>query len=566
MFLKSLHIINEDEIIREISFHKGINLIVDETRTSDLKETGNNVGKTTVLRLVHFCLGGDGKNIYEDEEFKAQSNLEVEKFLSENNIIIQLVLKDNLEIEESKEIVIRRNFLKYSKKIQEIDGDKWGNNKEFQAELKRLVFNSKKVKPTFKQIVSKNIRDEKNRLIHTVKVLNSYTSNDEYEGLFLFWLGIDLDFTARKQELAQQINSELKLQTRLKKESSIPQLNQFLQIIDRKIKELEDKKSTFNLNENYDQDFNKLSQTKSQLNTLSTRVGNLQLRKELIQESKEDLEKDFAKIDISKVRNLYENAKALIPDLQKSFEDTVAFHNEMITEKLKFITKELPDLETEIKELRVQISELLKLEHKLSSKLIKTGAIDELEEIITDLNTEYERKGKFEEQKRLWESTNQKIKNKKEELDKINKGIESKDQLIQDRITIFNKYFSQISNKLYGERFVLSSMSTEKGYSLTISSLEGRLGTGKKKGQIASFDLAYIQFADELDIDCLHFILHDQIENVHENQITNLLNEIVDNINCQYILPVLRDKLPSDINIVEFEVLSLAQEDKLFKI
>ena len=71
---------------------------------------------------------------------------------------------------------------------------------------------------------------------------------------------------------------------------------------------------------------------------------------------------------------------------------------------------------------------------------------------------------------------------------------------------------------------------------------------------MASFDLAYIQFADALNIPCLHFVLQDQIENVHSNQITNLLTEIVDEVNCQYILPVLRDKLPRDIDVSQYEV------------
>ena len=60
MFLKSLKIERGSELIRDITFIKGINLIVDETTTSDRTESGNNVGKTTVLRLIDFCLGGGG--------------------------------------------------------------------------------------------------------------------------------------------------------------------------------------------------------------------------------------------------------------------------------------------------------------------------------------------------------------------------------------------------------------------------------------------------------------------------------------------------------------------------
>jgi uncharacterized protein YydD (DUF2326 family) len=71
MFLKSLTISRGDgTIIRNILFHTGINLIVDDTPFISGKETGNNVGKTTVLKLVDFCLGAKAKGIYSDYENK----------------------------------------------------------------------------------------------------------------------------------------------------------------------------------------------------------------------------------------------------------------------------------------------------------------------------------------------------------------------------------------------------------------------------------------------------------------------------------------------------------------
>jgi uncharacterized protein YydD (DUF2326 family) len=58
MFLKSLLIHNDGTPIREILFRKGINLIVDETSSQHKTTSGNSVGKTTVLRLIDFCLDG----------------------------------------------------------------------------------------------------------------------------------------------------------------------------------------------------------------------------------------------------------------------------------------------------------------------------------------------------------------------------------------------------------------------------------------------------------------------------------------------------------------------------
>jgi len=167
MFLKKLTIYNGPALIRDIPFHNGLNLIVDETRTSDRRESGNNVGKTTVLRLIDYCFGSDGTNIYKDSEFKDKTNTQIERFLKNNNIVISMTLKEDLEYANSRDIVVRRNFLSRSDKILEINGEKQTVN-EFPKKLKELIFRSTHEKPTLKQIIAKNIRDERNRIAHTL--------------------------------------------------------------------------------------------------------------------------------------------------------------------------------------------------------------------------------------------------------------------------------------------------------------------------------------------------------------------------------------------------------------
>jgi len=566
MFLKTLKIENGDSLIREIPFHIGINLIVDETQTSDKKESGNNVGKTTVLRLIDFCLAGKGENIYKDSEFKDKSNNDIiEKFLKENNIIITLILKEDLDITSSKEITIRRNFLPRKLKILEIDGEEYGND-EFPKKLKEVIFNSRNLKPTFRQIISKNIRDEKNRLQNTVKVLHPTTTMEEYEALYLFWLGIPSDNSDRKQKILSQIKIEENLQKRLRKESNYSRIEQALIIINRNISELEEKKNSFNLNENFEKNLEELNVAKKEINKLSTQISQLQLRKELVLESKLELEKEIVEVNTDQIQSLYNEAKVLIPDLQKSFVDTLSFHNKMVQQKLEFILKELPEIEENIKELKRLLVTFREKEKSYTNILQKAGALEELQKIIEELNLTYEKRGNLEEQKRMWDSSISTQETLSSELDSINQGIDSKDELINERITIFNRYFSDISSRLYNEQFILSPDRNDRGYELNISSISGNLGTGKKKGQIAAFDLAYILFAQEIGIDYLHFIMHDQIENVHDNQITSLLTEIVSGINCQYVLPILQDKLPSNIEVDQYITLSLSQSDKLFKV
>lgn len=286
----------------------------------------------------------------------------------------------------------------------------------------------------------------------------------------------------------------------------------------------------------------------------------------MIIESKNDLENDLSNINTNQIKRLYEKAKLLIPDLQKSFEETVNFHNQMIKQKVEYITEELPTLDHEIRKHKRELNLLISNEKELSIALGKSGAIEDLQLIINELNEYYEKKGNLEELKRLWEKSNENLKSINDRIETINTNIVSKDEVIQKRIEEFNEYFSEISNKLDGVHSYLSADNDGGIYKFKISTLEENPGTGSKKSQMASFDLAYIKFADANNIPCLHFILQDQIENVHSNQITNLLTEIVDDVNCQYILSVLRDKLPSSINVSSYQIVSLSQNDKLFKV
>lgn len=565
MFLKSLKIENDSILIRDISFRKGVNLIVDETKTNNKKESGNNVGKTTVLRLIDFCFGSDGKNIYQDPEFRDKKNVKIEQFLTQNNVVITLILKDDLDLPDSKELKIKRNFQQKEKKILEIN-DEVVLTKDFQKLLKEKVFNSTAEKPTFRQIISKNIRDEKNRLVNTVKVLHPSTKHEEYEALYLFWLGIDLNVSEHKQRLISQKKIEESLQKRLKKESTLSQVKQSLLVINRAIGELERKKDSLNINENFEGDIQNLNNIKTEINRTSTRLSRLELRKELIDESLQELDQELSNINVDKIKKLYTEAKVLVPSIQKTFEETLLFHNGMILEKKKYISKELPTLNAELSRLRTKLSDLLIEEKELTDTLHKSGAMEDFKRIILDLNQLYENKGAIEEQKRLWESSIEKLNTINNGLKKIDDGIDSLDNIIQRRVSEFNEHFSVISDRLYGEKFVLSADKNEKGYELNITTLIGNPGTGKKKGEMAAFDLAYIQFADKSGIECLHFVLQDQIENIHDNQITSIFTEIVEKTNCQYVLSVLRDKLPEDIDVSKYEILSLSQEEKLFKI
>ncbi len=566
MFLKSLRISNNDSVLREIIFRKGVNFIVDETPEEDAEntKTGNNVGKTTVLRLVDYCLGADGNSIYKDPEFKKQTNNSVEDFLKNENIVIEIVLSHDLNVSESNSIVIRRNFLVRGKKIQEINGNNILNDGEFDRELKKLVFNTNVEKPTFRQIVSKNIRNEKNKIANIVNVLSPFTKPEEYEALFLFWLGIDTNLNSKKQSLVEEKKNEEKFQKRLKTEGEQSSILQRLVVVGEMLTALNKKKNEFYMNDNYKEDIDSLNNVKSKLSILSTKIMSLEMRRQLIIESKEKLEAEFVSIDTNQIKELYDRVKSFIPDVHVEFEGVVSFHNNLIKEKTKYVTKELPNLENEIKEKRNALDMLVLNEKELSKRIKKSGFTDDFEYLILEMNKLSEMKGSLEERKRIWEDSLTKSKRIEEELLQVNEFIVSNDSLIQKRIIEFNKFFTKLSLRLYGEAYILSSTKNQN-YSLVVTTFENNPGTGKKKGQIAAFDFAYMLFADSIGIPCLHFVMHDQLETVHINQIFTLI-EVGNELNGQYIVPILKDKIRLSDNVDNYIVLALSQNDKLFKL
>lgn len=564
MFLKQIEIKNNTGIIQSINFHKGLNLIVDETPVDDKKKAGNNIGKTTVLRLVDFSLGSDGKNIYKDSEFKEQENTTIKDFLIDSEVLVCLTLVDDLDF-TTETITIERNFLKRKKKIQKINGESIPNA-EFEKTLKKMIFKTDVDKPSFRQIISKNIRDEKGKLTNIVKVLSPYTSTEEYEALFLFWLGIDTDTLSRKKSLSEEKTREESFRRRLKKDGELSLIEQQLGHINTKIEEYQNLKNRFYFNEEFETRVNEMNRTKSEISNHSSEYSRLNMRKELILESKEGLENEKTSIDVKRIGELYQKATKLIPDLQVSFEETVEFHNDLIEEKIKYIEKELPTIECKLKELSESIFLLRKREKELSEILVSSEYSEDYEEILTELNNYFEHKGNLENKRNLWQTSTEKLQRIKEELDNINSGININDDLIQKRITIFNKHFTKISNQLYGEEFLLSSVKNEKGYDLVVTNIEGNPSTGKKKGQIAAFDFAYILFAEEINIEYINFIMHDQLENIHDNQLSTILMDLSNSIDCQFILPIVKDKLPEDIDVNDYIILKLSENEKLFKI
>ncbi|MBF8457980.1 DUF2326 domain-containing protein [Kaistella sp. G5-32] len=570
MYIKTLLIVNtkNSSVIREIHFRNGINLIVDESKE---QITGNNIGKTTVLKLIDFCFGGDKNNIWQDPENPKEVYSAVKDFLINNEVLIVLTLGNSFDKDEESDVVIERNFLSSKNKIiRRINGQQY-TEEEFEPELKEFFFpNLDAEKPSFRQIISHNIRYKDISINNTLKTLNSYTSDAEYETLYLYLLGCEFNEGNKKQEILQSIRQESIFRNRLEKFQTKTAYETTLALIENDIEELNLKKSKLNLNENFERDLNALNEVKYDINKLSSEISKLSIRKEIIFETKKELESNNVDIDMPQLEQIYSQATEMLGELQKTFENMVIYHNQMISEKTKFITNELPNLELKLQQRRRELEILLISESKLSKTIAKGDSFKELESLITELTEKYRVKGEYENTIQQLQEVEDNLTSYNDELTKINQALFSND--FEDKIKIqlnkFNKYFSSVSEYLYDEKYALKydKIINKKGQRLyKFSAFNTNFSSGKKQGEISCFDIAYILFARNEEIPSMDFILNDKKELMHDNQLVKIAH-LVNEKGIQFVASILKDKLPAELNNPDYFILELSEDNKLFQI
>ena len=330
------------------------------------------------------------------------------------------------------------------------------------------------------------------------------------------------------------------------------------------------KKSSLNINEDFESDINSLNEVKYSVNSVSSEIASLNLRKNIILDAKQDFESQKSDIDTQVLGTIYEQAASLIPNLQRKFEELVAYHNQMLVQKVKFITQDLPLIENKIQEKNKELTSLISKEQILSEKIMQSDTFEELENIIQDLNDLFKKKGEYENIINQISEVDTNIKKLNTELKEIDEQLFSPDfeSIVRNQLKKFNKFFGEISNQLYGEQYaitynIITNRQGQKIYKF--SSFNVNHSSGKKQGEISCFDIAYTLFADEEKVSCLHFLLNDKKELVHDNQLKRIA-EIVNNNDIQFVASILRDKLPAELNKEEYFAVKLSQDDKLFRI
>lgn len=559
------------EVIRDISFNlQGLNLIVDKT-SEKAEESGNNIGKTTVLNIIDLCLGASTvKKLYFDEDTRTE-NRNVKSFLEDNKVEAELILikQENNNVKERVKIV-RQLFNRGKRKIN----DEVITKEDFDSELKNIIFNCNDQYPTFRQLLPKFVRLNDMKADNMIKYLMNMTTNETYDTIYLFLLNREYkDLLNKKNKLCNDLKeceNKIRIYSKDNNISSLDFLKQREKLIDDDISELNDKRKNLDYMEEYKEELAQKRKLSRNIDELEKQVEMIEFEINIINKNINKLKEEKNDIKVSKIKTIYEEAKIYLEELEKTFDDVLHFHNNMIENRIDFISKQLKDKNENLDSIIIERDLLLDKKKSITIDVLDEGLLDELNSLnkkIEELNVE---KGEIKQSIKLLEDSQKEKRELDKDVEKINSKINS--GTIIEKNNIFNKFFASYCEKLYGEKYLFaydSSWREKKGgFPVYLdAAYKGKMGTGMKKSLTVAFDLAYIMFTDETNIEGPKFVIHDKMENTHINQIKTIF-EICKDIKGQYIIPILRERINeiSEDEIEKVTILELSENDKLFRL
>ncbi|MDA1919829.1 DUF2326 domain-containing protein [Bacillus cereus group sp. BcHK140] len=553
------------EVIRNIKFNlKGLSLIVDNT--SDLAEdSGNNVGKTTAIKIIDLCLGGKTiKSLYYDSDTKSE-NTEIKSFLNEYKVEAELILIDNKE----NEISIIRQLFNRGKKF--INGES-KTEREFWTELKRILFNSCEEHPTLRQLIPKFVRVDETTSGNMIKYLPGSNFNSTYDTIYLFLLDILKDELLNKKDSLsiqlQECEKKLKFYEKDVNISSVDSLKQRKELIEDELTILIKKRNKLDYMETYKEELQKKRALTVKINELEEYIQLIEFDINSIQKSILKLNDEKSNINTKQIRQLYNEAKVYIDSLEKTYEDVLEFHNAMIQNRINFISRQFDSKKSELRQALEFREYLLEEKKQITIDVLDEGLLDELNLMNTQIESLNIEIGGIEQSLKILEGAEIEKLYFIEQINQINRKMNP--DIINEKIKVFNKYFALYCEKLYGEKYLFvynNNWKEQKKFPVSLDAFKGNVGTGMKKGVIVAFDLAYMKYAEVMEISAPQFVIHDKLENTHINQLKTIF-DLCQEINGQYIIPILRERVDKlDENVIErAKVLELSTNNKFFKV
>ena len=378
MFIKSLRIrkTTTDEIVREVLFHKGANLIVD---TED-SESHNRVGKTTFLKLIDIAMGAkDRKLIYTDADTGTVTE-ELRDFIVTNKIAVDMTLTSDFP--DGDDVILTIDLFPNGRYY--IDGEKMGQ-KAYQQRLNVLLFGNEANVPTFRQLINSFVRvsvgGDDNSFLKTVPSGSTSIYRSVYNALF----GIsDPALDKKRDDLNKDLNKTRESIKRYKKVQNVDTVSEQQQILaglEAEHEEVQCKLNSIIDADVYRANRDEIAATRTRYASLTLQLSDIDYRLQRNEEALQTaMQERGRQADVNLSRRFFEEVCSMIPMVNATFEEMVAFNNQLCDNKIAYFASVAEKLKAERASVQREISQLSSQNSQFMS-LVEQDLIDEYESL-----------------------------------------------------------------------------------------------------------------------------------------------------------------------------------------
>lgn len=366
----------DGEIVRNILFHDGLNIITNKKNTNT---PGNSVGKSTLGRVLDYLFDGSLGPIYIDEEFLTP-NGDIKALFTNETVYVSL---EYLGVNGSYSAIKRRLSTDTRYQSYYVNQDEV-NKKIYVSHIMKTIFNVYSEKPTIRKLAPKFFRTNQHRMLHTVKFDNGRNVSDSDINTVFLYL-----FDFNDTEILSKIHKFKLAIARYKKQlkafggviaegkiiGSISKIKKQINILEKSLLSTDKDIDKIEL-------VSKINELDDEQNLLAEKILTLDLKIKNIIKTNEILKSEDQHQLINELQSIYEYASVKIESVLKDYKSSLNFHNQLLSAKKEFVSDGLEgllknhhDCNDEIKKIKVKKDALYR---ELKSK----KKIEELSETV----------------------------------------------------------------------------------------------------------------------------------------------------------------------------------------
>lgn len=567
MYIKTLQIVQKNnQIIRRVDFHSGVNFVVDEEDS----DTHNHVGKTTFLKLIDIALGSkDKKFIYTDSQTNTK-NVKLEKLIEEQKVSVELILCNKFGSSDAENIKLKVDL--FNKGHKYINGEQ-KKIKEYNAELNKLLFNNEKNIPTFRELIPYFVRvSAKKDDYDFLRNLHSTTRIVTYRSIYNYLFNIsgsqsldDLEKVKRQLDQIQKAEKNYKKLDNNNQDKEI--LVQKLSANRSRQKQLKIEIANLVKGTDFVNNRKAIASARQCYINIKDDLDNLQYRLSRIKEDIQNTEVEHPQLNPNLTQDFFREIKQSMPQVNKTYEDLVRFNDALKENKLNYLENISVKLQKEIDITKRKQQDFLEKNSDIIG-LIKNNDIAKYDELNQELADVSKNVAKQEEIYATLDRFSKEEEELKKKIDDLQENARNRSADYQSSLNKFNSYFTALASEMNHIQPILAYHENLKEFPVSVEDLDEGTSSGTLKSLILCYDIAYQQFAMEIGKQVPNFVVYDTLESVEGDVVLKLVDKI-NSMDIQVVVAILKEKLDSskvDTNSQKRNtVLSLSNSNRVFE-